>query len=166
MTVLLGVSGPQPCVSGCGIPGLDPFSGVLHQKSCESNLQDYLRLLYCFCCCYGRAECCAGTAGAITQRASACFPHRPFDFVGRLMLCMVVPFRLYCIYRWRHPDFPETGMALGADRAVEVLCGRRTVGLLYPEHQNRRCAVCGIWGHRTGSSAFSYLMVPALGNTA
>lgn len=24
-------------------------------KSCESNLQDYLRLLYCFCCCYGRA---------------------------------------------------------------------------------------------------------------
>ena len=20
---------------------------------------------------------------------------------------MVVPFRLYCIYRWRHPDFPE-----------------------------------------------------------
>ena len=66
---------------------LDPFSGVLHQKSCESNLQDYLRLLYCFCCCYGRAECCAGTAGAITQRASACLPHRPFDFVGRSMLC-------------------------------------------------------------------------------
>ena len=63
------------------------FSGVLHQKSCESNLQDYLRLLYCFCCCYGRAECCAGTAGAITQRASACLPHRPFDFVGRSMLC-------------------------------------------------------------------------------
>ena len=59
----------------------------LHQKSCESNLQDYLRLLYCFCCCYGRAECCAGTAGAITQRASACLPHRPFDFVGRSMLC-------------------------------------------------------------------------------
>lgn len=48
MLFFLAFSGPQPCVSGCGIPGLDPFSGVLHQKSCESNLQDYLRLLYCF----------------------------------------------------------------------------------------------------------------------
>jgi phage shock protein PspC (stress-responsive transcriptional regulator) len=44
-------------------------------------------LFLAFCIKKAASRCCAGTAGAITQRASAFLPHRPFDFVGRSMLC-------------------------------------------------------------------------------